>query len=472
MDESVIRVIDTHQKAKNDPIFAREDIYLISAVGFCVEDASAFCGRPVDEESENERTLSRAHCDAKRNSPLPSRMLDLHFTSGSDIIRLCDTDGRHGCYITLSHCWGQSGRFTTPRASMELRKQGIRLADLPETFQDAVAIARRLSIRHLWIDSLCICQEDPEDWDQESSKMAAVYANSQLTIAATAAENSAAGSFIRRPVDFVAEGGTKGQLLAFSLPLEKAALSRLYLGMAEEPLSRGACALQERTMAQRVLHCSTDQMYYECNQEFRSEDGFRVQGRYNSLFPGPEPNFVIDPQETRYLAWRVFAACINATYVAGLWSDAIVEGLGWEGRGTYDAISGSDRTDVATVLDYHTSLEGTNPFGRLTNGWVRVRAPLIPLSISDVPDDEAGPGRWRMRLKTPWGDLTGTYARFDYIDRHDEALVQRLMPLFALVLARTEKYVREDDDNVIYKVLIVSACCDGKLAHTAFYDIS
>jgi len=98
----------------------------------------------------------------------------------------------------------------------------------------------------------------------------------------------------------------------------------------------------------------------------------------------------------------------------------MIEGLGWEGLGTYDgtvpaallryiapswswasyngiaAISGSDWTDVATVLDYHTSQKGTNLFGRLINGWVRIRGPLIPLDISDVPDDEAGPGRWRM----------------------------------------------------------------------------
>jgi Heterokaryon incompatibility protein (HET) len=34
---------------------------------------------------------------------------------------------------------------------------------LPKTFQDAVAITQMLNIRYLWIDSLCIIQDDVDD---------------------------------------------------------------------------------------------------------------------------------------------------------------------------------------------------------------------------------------------------------------------------------------------------------------------
>jgi hypothetical protein len=74
------------------------------------------------------------------------------------------------------------------------------LAILPKTHQDAVIIARRLGIRYLWIDSLYIIQDDDLDWERESSKMAAIYQQAYLTIAATRSENTAGGCFSRRPL--------------------------------------------------------------------------------------------------------------------------------------------------------------------------------------------------------------------------------------------------------------------------------
>ncbi|KAK4032004.1 hypothetical protein C8A01DRAFT_51101 [Parachaetomium inaequale] len=60
-------------------------------------------------------------------------------------------------------------------------KAGILLANLPATFRDACYIARRLDIRYLWIDSLCIIQDSPSDWELEASRIASVYRNSWLT---------------------------------------------------------------------------------------------------------------------------------------------------------------------------------------------------------------------------------------------------------------------------------------------------
>jgi hypothetical protein len=125
--------------------------------------------------------------------------------------------------------------------------------------------------------------------------MAAIYSNAYLTIAATSTENNAAGCFTRRagrryiPIDFATEDGTNGQLLTFRLPLDKAALSWRYLEMGDQPLTKRAWALQERLMAHRVLHYCTEQMRYECNEEFLTEDGICEEGRLNSLFPSRKP---------------------------------------------------------------------------------------------------------------------------------------------------------------------------------------
>ncbi|ORY18945.1 heterokaryon incompatibility protein-domain-containing protein [Clohesyomyces aquaticus] len=57
---------------------------------------------------------------------------------------------------------------------------------LPKTFQDAVVVTRRLGVRFLWIDVLCIIQDSEEDKDREIARMAAVYDGSFLTLAAVA----------------------------------------------------------------------------------------------------------------------------------------------------------------------------------------------------------------------------------------------------------------------------------------------
>ncbi|KAK4097629.1 HET-domain-containing protein [Parathielavia hyrcaniae] len=502
--------------------------YLVSGIGFCVEDdspaGSIFCGRPVDEEPGTKRTLDQAvawvedcsethaHCDRPEETLLPSRVLDLGCASRSDNVNLWEADGHRGYYAALSHCWGQSGHFTTTRASMEARKRGIRMDELPKTFRDAVVIARRLSICYLWIDSLCICQDDPEDWERESAKMAAVYRNAHLTIAANAAVNNAAGCFVRRPgrrhvpFDFVADNGKRIHLLAFGIPLEQAVSTERRVRMDKEPLSRRAWALQERMMARRILHCSTDQMYYECNEEFRSEDGFRAPGRANNGFPVGGWGSRHTEEHSRWSGTvgeytrrqltvatdklpaisgmaRMCAARIGAEYVAGLWSNALIEGLGWMGLGTQEGVHNNVPTlprhyiapswswasytgiaaieltgpDVSTVLDYHTSPAGSDPFGRLTDGWVRIRGPLIPLSIVDIPDDVSRPGRTSMRLRTPWGAPAGECPSFDDIYGCRPQVmslvqsVQSLMPLFALVLSQSR--VNAD----FYKALIVAA---------------
>jgi hypothetical protein len=55
-------------------------------------------------------------------------------------------------------------------------------------------VVRRLGVRYLWIDSLCIIQDD-EDWAREASYMYDVYSNSYLTISATSANDSSYGLF-------------------------------------------------------------------------------------------------------------------------------------------------------------------------------------------------------------------------------------------------------------------------------------
>lgn len=69
--------------------------------------------------------------------------------------------GQYDSYVTLSHCWGHFNILTTTKGNLERHHDYSNLHLLPKTFQDAVKISSHLGIRCLWIDSLCIVQDDP-----------------------------------------------------------------------------------------------------------------------------------------------------------------------------------------------------------------------------------------------------------------------------------------------------------------------
>jgi hypothetical protein len=128
---------------------------------------------------------------------LPTRVLDLGEPGyHSEVIRLVESDGfQIDCYIALSHCWGTSHWIKTTKVTLKSHKRGIPLFSLPQTFQDAVYLARRFATRWLWIDTLCILQDDKVDWLRKSAQIGAVYANVYLTLSAATSTDDSSGIF-------------------------------------------------------------------------------------------------------------------------------------------------------------------------------------------------------------------------------------------------------------------------------------
>jgi len=84
--------------------------------------------------------------------PLPTRVLDVE-----NGVRLIETNGEHGKYISLSHCWGNERdnfESKTKRDNLNSHKIGISFKKLPKTFRDAISFTRSLDYRYIWIDSL------------------------------------------------------------------------------------------------------------------------------------------------------------------------------------------------------------------------------------------------------------------------------------------------------------------------------
>ncbi|ORY13348.1 heterokaryon incompatibility, partial [Clohesyomyces aquaticus] len=104
-----------------------------------------------------------------------------------DHVKLVETkEGQTGCYVALSHCWGspENHPLETTKENYGERLAGVPLENLPKTFRGVVKITNHIGVKYLWIDSLCIIQDDTEDWKQEAAKMGAVYEYARLTIAA------------------------------------------------------------------------------------------------------------------------------------------------------------------------------------------------------------------------------------------------------------------------------------------------
>jgi hypothetical protein len=136
-------------------------------------------------------------CIRSSKQLLPSRVLDVEPFGSSDI-RLCQTLGKEGEYATLSHCWGGVRDGITTSINLVERMSGFALSSLPKTFRDTIQITRKLGIQYLWIDSLCILQDSKEDWMVNCPKMAQIYANSVVTIAALWAKGDHDGIILDR----------------------------------------------------------------------------------------------------------------------------------------------------------------------------------------------------------------------------------------------------------------------------------
>ena len=165
-----------------------------------------------------------------------------------------------------------------PKSNIESHKLRIPYAAMPKTLQDAVIVSRRLDIRYLWIDALCIIQGDDEEWEREHLRMADIYSSAKLVLAADNADGLEKG-FLKTALD------TSGFLKDWSSK-SKAKVREESLGLRregdlcpsplslDEPLNRRAWSLSEMIFANRVVHFTSSGVIWECNEARHYDRGF------------------------------------------------------------------------------------------------------------------------------------------------------------------------------------------------------
>ena len=167
-----------------------------------------------------------------------------------------------------------------------------------------------LGFRYIWIDSLCIIQDDTKDWEAEAALMHQYYKLSLLTIAAADASSSEDGLFRDRdrlrnqPCELVIRGlnGSLQTVYAFtnsmSSELKRSGLSDSFKPF---PLYSRAWVLQEQVLSPRILTYARDRIFWRC-QEALFDERAPLAKRIEGFISGDKISNIVrmagDPRST------------------------------------------------------------------------------------------------------------------------------------------------------------------------------
>lgn len=98
-------------------------------------------------------------------------------------------------YAALSYVWGSNANFALNSGNLRQLStpRGLQDASIPQTIADAIYLVRQLEIDYLWVDSLCIIQDDDSDKYRQLPIMDQVYQQAHLVVIAATGNDAHAG---------------------------------------------------------------------------------------------------------------------------------------------------------------------------------------------------------------------------------------------------------------------------------------
>ncbi|KAI2466948.1 heterokaryon incompatibility protein-domain-containing protein [Annulohypoxylon bovei var. microspora] len=232
-------------------------------------------------------------CASRRNNSgwYPTRLLDVQspptsLSSKTEVFRIVDgSDIPSGLdYVTLSHRWGSAKMPRLTVTEMPRYRGGALVSELPATFRDAITITRRLGVRYIWIDSLCIIQEgdDGQDWRREGTQMAQIYSNCLMNISADWSSGGDGLFFSRKLESFrkfelelrITVGKQRGSRKR-QRTTKQATYTHVPVRNLEQvdtsPLAGRGWVFQERILSPIVLHFGRREVIWDCCEKLASE---------------------------------------------------------------------------------------------------------------------------------------------------------------------------------------------------------
>lgn len=239
-----------------------------------------------------ERHLSRRLVGKPECTPLPRRCIqttrvEADGNSGHWKHVLCETAGKQGRYIALSHRWDPSTEeCRTLRSNLADRVSGEcpLEPDLPHhispLFHKICVLAWHLRVEFVWIDSLCITQDDAADWDREANNIAKYYSRAWMTLAATVSIDidirhggdlggqlsiEDVSGVVRMPYH---DQTGKQQGYFYAQAMGPHVLANLYkTQIAQSELLRRGWCFQEWLLSRRIVSFSHDTPFMQCRND-------------------------------------------------------------------------------------------------------------------------------------------------------------------------------------------------------------
>ena len=297
-------------------------------------------------------------CGPKLSKPLPTRVVDLRDFSWPNRLqlRLYVSVGQPGIWACLSHRWGDIQTVKTLSSNYTSHQANLPWQSLPKTFKEAIIFSSKLNLDFIWIDSLCIIQDSEVDWRTEASKMADIYANAFITLAATKSPNPLGGLFSNVPVPndyqahkFSAVDATGSKINVYArkrIPHYPAGSGPHLTHAADFPLLSRAWVWQERLLSPRVLHFTKHELWWECQEKEFCECGFLAA--VNELTLGPHVD--LNPRSDRVPSPKVkLSDSLDITVQSRANYDNSMRGIDWR-----------------TIVQNYSTLSLTYPKDKLT----------------------------------------------------------------------------------------------------------
>ncbi|KAF4980385.1 hypothetical protein FDECE_17894, partial [Fusarium decemcellulare] len=289
---------------------------------------------------------SHIECRQKTSTHTPSRLIDVRPKLSAEV-RVVNTNTiKDPSWAALSYCWGgPQKRAQSTTKNIQVRQSQLPLGDLPRTLRDAIHVCRQLNIGFLWIDVICIIQDDEKDMQAELAKMAGVYQDAIITISASCASSSEIG--------FLEDRLTYSPHIALPARNEDGydivQLIDPESSTNREPIDTRAWTFQEHVLSTRTLsytaravkwdcphlHCNIDHYgRYSKLEHFGVEDeryrrGWEtIVGDYSERLlsnPGDRPVAIAAVAETHAVTNHIVAN----DYLAGLWRGSLLKELLW-----------------------------------------------------------------------------------------------------------------------------------------------
>lgn len=174
----------------------------------------------------------------------------------------------HCRYVALSYVWGRIPVYRSriqdiccPGGDPSLEYVALEGRVLPRTIEDAMTVVTSIGERFLWVDSLCIIQDDEKELRHTISAMDEIYKNAVLTIVAASGTDANSGLSGVRPGSRDiqhCEGWIDGLRLHGWNQFEQDA------SIEHSPWSKRAWTYQERYFSRKMLIFANDRVYYKC----------------------------------------------------------------------------------------------------------------------------------------------------------------------------------------------------------------